>query len=67
MCRLSGSGVSVGLFVLTLIRAPQGVTATCDITLSACFTNPQSHSEIFISNGFQWFRFQTRVIMVSKP
>lgn len=24
-------------------------------------TNPQSRSEIFISNGFQWFRFQTRL------
>lgn len=37
-----GSGVSEGLFGLTLILAPPGVTATCDITLPACFTRLQT-------------------------
>lgn len=35
-------GLSGGLFGLTLIRAPQGVTATCDISLSACFSRLQT-------------------------
>lgn len=35
-------GLSEGLFGLTLIRAPQGVTATCDISLSACFSRLQT-------------------------
>lgn len=38
----AGTGVSEGLFGLILIRAPPGVTATCDITLSACFTRLQT-------------------------
>lgn len=37
-----GLGFSEGLFGLTLIRAPQGVTTTCDITLSACLGRLQT-------------------------
>lgn len=35
-------GFGEGLFGLTLIHAPQGVTATCDIRLSACFGRLQT-------------------------
>lgn len=55
------TGVSEGLLGLILIRAPPGVTATCDITLSACFTRLQTLRtplEIFISDGFQCSGFK---------
>lgn len=56
-------GFSEGLFGLTLIRAPQGVTATCDISLSACFSRLQP-SEVFqdiINSSLRWFEFQPSV------
>lgn len=43
----TGTGVSEGLFGLILIRAPPGVTATCDITLSACLTRLQTLRDIY--------------------